>query len=397
MIFVGTALITLLAGLDRDVGFRFSDTLVYGVSVVMPAAVFASVGALTSQLSRTRRTATSLGMAVFAVMFVLRMIADSGAGMQWLRWTTPLGWSEIMRPFTDNDLVPLAPAVLSTAVLCLAAVTLASRRDVGDGVFASPDIVAPRRFGLSSAFGLAARLELPVLSAWCVGVAALGLTFGIIAKMTTAKLPASLGDTLDRFGVRGSFATQYLGVVFLLVATVVALLPAGQVGAACDEETSGRLVHLLGRPLHRTSWFLGRLALASLGIVTAALLAGCGTWVGAASQGVSVELTTMIGAGLNVVPTALVVLGIGAVVLSVAPRAAGPTVYAVITWSLLADLVASMVSGIAWLERASLFHYMALAPAQDIQPATIGITVAVAVLLGSIATVQFNRRDVRSG
>ncbi len=46
------------------------------------------------------------------------------------------------------------------------------------------------------------------------------------------------------------------------------------------------------------------------------------------------------------------------------------------------------------LEHLSLFHYMALAPAQDPAPATIVITTGIALGLGGLATALFDRRDV---
>ena len=103
----------------------------------------------------------------------------------------------------------------------------------------------------------------------------------------------------------------------------------------------------------------------------------------------------MVGAGLNVVPTALVGLGIGAVLLSVAPRRAAAGVYGVVIWSLVVDLLGSMVAGLEWLDHLSLFHYMALAPAQDPDPRTLAITVVVAIALSAAATVQFGRRDLQ--
>ncbi|MBK9179771.1 MAG: hypothetical protein IPM45_09415 [Acidimicrobiales bacterium] len=396
VIFTGTTVLTLLAGRDPDVGLGAGGALLYGLSLAVPPAVFAVVGALASQLSRTRRTATGLGIAVVAVSFVLRMIADSGPGTRWLSWATPFGWTELMHPFTENDPWPLVPAVATVVGLGAAAVVLASRRDVGDGVLASRDVAPLRRFGLGSAFGMSARLELPVLAAWCAGATVSGLTLGILVKVTTGDVPASISDMLDRYGVHGSPVNQFLGLAFLCVATVVALLPAGQVGAACAEETSGRLVHILSRPTRRTAWFLGRLALCGAGIAAAGLLAGLATWLGAESQGVQVDLAVMLGAGLNVVPTALVALGIGAVLLSVAPRAAATTVYVVVTWSVFVDLAAPLASSLSWSDHLSLFHYMALVPGQDADPRAATVTVAVALLLCAAATILFHRRDVRS-
>ena len=394
VIFVGTTALTLLAGRNPDVGFGVGETVLYGLSIAVPIAVFAVVGALTSQLGRTRRVANGLAIAIFGVAFVLRMIADSGAGTRWMLWLTPFGWAELMQPFTQNDAWPLLPALATLVVLGLAATALAARRDTGDALLASNDVAVLRTRGLGSVFGLAARLEVPVLAAWCVGAAAAAFVLGVIAKLTTAAIPESISDTLDKFGVEGAFSKQYFGVAFLLVATVVAVLPAGQVGAANDEEASGRLVHVLTRPTRRLTWFASRLTLAGLAILVAGVLSGLAAWAGAQSQGVDIGFGSMLGAGLNVVPTALVALGIGALLLSVAPRIAAGAVYSVVIWSLVIDLFGSMVSGAAWMENLSLFHSMALAPAQPLDGTTITITLAVGLALCIVATLLFDRRDV---
>jgi putative exporter of polyketide antibiotics len=104
----------------------------------------------------------------------------------------------------------------------------------------------------------------------------------------------------------------------------------------------------------------------------------------------------MLAAGLNVVPIALVALGAGAVVLSISPRAAGTSVYVVVVGSLLIDLSASLVSSLSWLRYGSLFHYMALAPAQDADATTLAATTTVAWALALLATVLFRRRDLQT-
>ncbi len=285
VIFAGTVACTLLAARNPDVGFGTGESLLYGLSLVVPLAVFVGVAALTSQLSRSRRLASGVAMGVLSVTWVVRMIADSGPATKWLLWLTPFGWTERMRPLTQNDAWPLVPAAVTAIALCGTAVVLAARRDAGDGVLASRDVVPVRPFGLRTPLGLAARLELPVLVAWCVGVTATAFSFGMIAKIATGDVPDSITDTLDKFGVRGNFANQYVGVVFLLVATVVALLPAGQIGAAAEEETSGRLVHLLVQPPRRAGLMATRLLIGGAGIVVAGALAGLFVWVGAKSQG----------------------------------------------------------------------------------------------------------------
>jgi ABC-2 type transport system permease protein len=397
VIFAGTTLITLLAARNPDLGFGVGETVLFGLSIAIAPAVFVGVGALASQLGRSRRVATGVGLWVVGIAFVLRMIADSGTSTHWLLWLTPFGWIERIRPLSENDPWPLVPAAVTIAVLATASILLASRRDAGDGVLASNDVARPRAFGLGSTFGLAVRLELPVLVAWCAGALAAALAFGVVAKMATGAVPSSVSDLLDKFGVHGAFLRQYFGVVNLLIATIVALLPASQVGAMAEEEGSGRLVHLLAQPVRRRPLLGQRLLLAAAAVVAAAALAGLGMWLGAVTQGISIGFLTLLRAGLNVVPTALLVLGIGAVVLARWPRAAAPAVYAVVLWSLLIDLFGSMVTGLHSLEHLSLFHYLALAPAEAADPVTIVVTLVLAAALGIVATVLFERRDVGTG
>jgi polyether ionophore transport system permease protein len=396
VLFAGTTAIVLVAGRNPDVAFGTGETVLYGLSIAIVPAVFVGIGALTSQLSRTRRLATGLAMGGFGVLFVVRMIADAGTSTRWLLWSTPFGWTELMRPFTENNLWPLVPAIATTAVLCIAAATLAARRDVGGGVLTSRDVAPARTFGLGSPLGLATRLELPVLIAWCIGAAAAAFAFGIIANVVAGSVPESFADALEKFGVHGSFVDQYVGVAFLFVATVVALLPAGQLGAAAEEETSGRLVHQLAQPARRRAFFGGRIALGVGGIVVASVLAGGAAWAGAKTQGLDLGAGSMLRAGLNVVPTALVVLGIGALTLAVAPRAVTRAVYGVVAGSLIINVLSSSVTFLRGVDHVSLFHYMALAPAQDPDPLTVVITLAIAIILCVVGTVLFDRRDIRA-
>jgi ABC-2 type transport system permease protein len=314
-----------------------------------------------------------------------------------VRWWTPFGWSELVAPLTANDLWPLLPAVLTTAALVAVAVVAAGRRDVGDGLLATGDVHPPRTAGLGSAAGLAARLEAWVLVWWCIGALAAGAMLGVIAKMTAGSIPGSLDDALSNFGVAGRFVDQYFGVGFLLVATVVALIPASQIGAAAEEEESGRLVHVLVAPTRRSSWLASRVGLAAAAVVVAGVLAGAGAWAAARSQGVALDAGPMLVAGLNVVPTALVALAFGALVLAVRPRWAGTAVYALVAWSLVVDLIGSLVGGLDWLRHVSLFDAMALAPAEDPDPVTVVVTLAVALVLAALALLVFERRDVGTG
>jgi ABC-2 type transport system permease protein len=394
VVFAGTTAITLLAARDPDVAFGTAPTILYGLSLAIAPAVFVAVGALTSQLGRTRRVATGLGMVTFAVAFVVRMIADSGESAKWLLWFTPFGWIERIRPYTDNDPRPLLVAAAATAVLVGSALTLAGRRDAGSGVIATSDTSPLRPRGLRSYVGLVARLDAPVLFAWCVGALTAGFAFGTIASVASGSVPSSVRDTLEKFGVHGSLVAQYFGVVFLFFATILALLPVAGIGAAAGDDTSGRLGYVLTQPVARVAVLAERIALVAIAIVATGVSTGMTAWLGAKTQGVDPGFGRLAGPGLNLVPTALLVLGVGVLTLSIAPRAAVRVVYGVVIGSLLVDLVASLSTGAAWLGHFSVFRYMALAPAEAVDPATVVGTLLVAGLLCGAALLVFTRRDI---
>lgn len=392
----GTTAISLLVARDPGLGFGLGSTLLYGCSLTVAPAVFVAIGALTSQLGRTRRVATTLGMETFGVFFVVRMVADSGPSTHWLLWLTPFGWIERMRPFTENNLLPLLLAVVAVVALSAVAVRLAATRDAGSGVIAGRDVARLRPFGLGSPTRLALRLDLPVLTAWFVGSIATGFAFGLIGKVAKGVVSSSVTDTLDKFGVGGTnFVLQFFGVAFLLVATVVALIPVAELGAAAEDETSGRLFSLLAQPVRRVTVLGGRIAIAAVTIVVTAALTGLAAWLGATSQGVEPGAGRMVGAGLNVVPTALLVLGFGVVVIALAPRYAVRAVYTVVIASVILDLLTALVSGASWLDNFSLFHYMALAPASHVDPTTVIVTLALAAACTGAGLALFRRRDVR--
>jgi ABC-2 type transport system permease protein len=395
VILAGTTTLTLAAARDPALGLGTGRTFLYGASLALVPAVFAATGAVASQLAGTRRAANAMALGIIGATLLLRMVADTGPGARRLLWATPFGWTELMRPYTAPDAWPLVPAGLTVLVLATVATLLAGRRDVGQGLLAARDGGRRRRKAPASMTGLAVRLELPVLVAWCVGAAAAGLLLGVFARVTTNDVPASLRDNLAGYGVHGTFTSQFLGVAFLLVGTVVSLLPAGQVGAAAAEETTGRLTHLLAGPVRRGGWLLGRLAVAASATVAAALAGGAGVWLGARTQGLHLALPSMLGAGLNAVPTALVALGAGALVLALVPRAASWSVYAVVVWSVMADLIAPLLSGASWAQRLSLFHYMALVPGDAADPATLVAVTATGLLLCAAAVVLFGRRDLQ--
>ena len=108
----------------------------------------------------------------------------------------------------------------------------------------------------------------------------------------------------------------------------------------------------------------------------------------------AVSLSTLMAAGLNVIPPALCLLGIGVLFHGVWPRATSYAVYAVLTWSLLVEIVGGIGATSHWVLDTSIFHQMAAAPAVAADWATGGWMIAVGAACAVVGALAFRRRDL---
>ena len=391
-----SAVITVVVGRSSKVDISAPGALFLAVAVVAAAAMFLAVGALASQLAATRRQASAYAAAALGVSYALRMVADSGTGLGWLRWTSPLGWVEELQPLTAPHPLALLPIVGLIAVLGFLAVRLAGERDLGSSMLDDHASSAPHTRLLSGPSGLDLRLARPTLAGWGVGIAAYGLVLGLVAKSAGSAISSSssLTRAFSRLGAVG--AEAYLGVAFLLMAVLVAFVASGQISSARAEEAEGRLDHLLVRPVSRWSWLVGRLGVVTVVLLLGGLVAGVFTWLGAASQQSGVSFGTVLQAGLNVVPPAVCILGLGALVFGIWPRASTVATYGVLVWSFLVELVGGVVGLNHWVLDSSVFHQMAAAPAVSPDWTSGGVLLAVGVVAGLAGVIAFNFRDLQS-
>ncbi len=248
---------------------------------------------------------------------------------------------------------------------------------------------------LSGPLGLTIRLTRPTVIGWGVAIAVSGVLLGLVAKAAGGTISgSSLKTVFTRLGAPGAGADAYLGVAFLMVAILVAFSAVGQVNAARVEESGGRLEHLVVRPFSRLAWFWGRLVVAGVVLVASGVIAGVFTWLGTASEHAGVGLGTTLSAGLNVVPPAACLLGIGALVIGIWPRATSVATYGVLTWSLLIEIVGGIGAVNHWVLDTSVFHHMAAAPAVSPNWRTDAILVAVGAVGAVIGGFALTRRDL---
>ncbi len=396
-LWVPTAVLAASTGASANVGIGLGASLFFATSVVAVAAMFMAIGMFLSQVASSRHDANLIGAGVLSTSYLVRMVADSDSGLTWLRWASPLGWIEELRPLTGSRPFAFVLVVGLVVALIAISVVLAGRRDLGASVVPSRDAPRPRTLLLGGQSGLSVRLTRPVIAAWVGVLAATGLVFGrLVAQVgrNIQQAPTSLQHAINRLGGTGVGAASYLGFVFVIAAGLVAIAVAGQIAAIRNEESAGHLDNLLVRPVARWRWLGFRLGLGAGLVVVASALAGLAAWVGAANQHTGLSLGALIEAGLNVAPPAVFVLGIGGLVYGLWPRGAVGVAYGLVVWSFVVETIASIVNSNHWLRDTSPLLHITPAPAADPNWKAAAWLVGLGLLAAAAGITAFGRRDL---
>jgi ABC-2 type transport system permease protein len=395
-LWVTTALLTAGTGASSTVNIGVGASLFFVTSLLASTGMFMAIGMLVSQLAPTRRDANLIGGGVLAASYLVRMVADSDPALAWLRWASPLGWIEELRPLTGSRPFAFVPIIALVTGLVIAAVQVARQRDLGGSALPSRDKRRPRMFLLGGQAGLTVRLTRPAIVAWIASLVVTGLVFGLVAQAagTAVQGAAGLERAIERLGGTTSGAASYLGFVFVVAAALVAIAGAGQITAARNEEATGHLDNLLVRPVARWRWIAVRLSVALGFVVVASVFAGFAAWVGAVSQHADIGLGELLMAGLNVVPPAVFVLGIGGLALGLWPRGAVGVAYGLVVWSFVVETITAAFDSNHWLRDTSPFLHVAPVPAADPNWTAAAWLVGLGVFAAALGIAAFGRRDL---
>jgi ABC-2 type transport system permease protein len=383
-------LVTATTGGDTSAG----GALLLALAVVAPAVLFGAIAVLACQMASTHRGAQGLGSALLAAALLLRMIADLASGAGWLRWATPFGWAEELRPITGPAPAVFALFALATLLVAGAALAIANRRDVATSLLTRHHQPRSRSTLLDSPSQAALRSEMPTLLTWLGAAGIFALILGAFAKSLAEEGKKS---GLHTFGTADTTATSYLSYSFVLFALIVALFAASHINSIRDEESSGRLETLFALSVSRRDWISGRLAIATASTAALAVLLGLLAWVGAASQHAGVGLAALAEAGLNCIPAALLFLALGILLFALAPRQSTGASLTLVGAAFLWQLVGALVSAPSWLLAVSPFNHLAAVPLQAFDARGAIIMLLIATLAATAGVRTFMGRDLQTG
>jgi len=398
---IGTLVVAGGAGLGMVAGgVPVVGSMLTAAAIAAGGLVFGEVGVVAAQVFPTRRASALASGGTVILAFLVRAIANTGEGLEWLRWATPFGWSELVRPFGDRAVTPFSAAAAAAVVLHLGGARLARGRDLGAATIPDRERRSARTVGLGSSLELAIRHVIPRALVWTVPVVVVSATFGMLSRDIGEffETSSTFNDVFERFDVDPSIPVRaFLGFVVSTFAIAGTCFAVSEMGAAREEEATARLDNLLTRSVSRRSWLIGRLLVAAAGVAVLSIGLAVGAGAGAAWGGADIAVAEFTTVATNAVPIALLFLGISAAAFAAAPRTTTAIGFGSVGTSFIWQLVGSAVNAPQWVQNFTPFAHVAPVPAQGMN---VGASLVLSMIgvAGCIAAVEvFARRDVQLG
>lgn len=390
----------VLAGLVAG-GLIFQGTpatgsVALGLGFLGCGFVFTGVSALAAQVSENARPSRGLAVSVLGTAYLLRAIGDATDSASWLSWLSPIGWVQQTRAFAGERWLALVIPLVVGAVLIALAVRLEARRDFGAGLRPSPLGLERASAGLSTAAGLAWRLQRGSLLAWTVGIAIFAMAMGSVANgvLDIFKDNPQLEEFLRKQGGGASLIDEFFSVVMPIIATMATIHSVQALLRLRSEEIENRAEQVLGTAVTRTRLLAGHLVIAVASPVI--VMTAAGLFAGGA-YAVSVHdvsrVWPVLGAALVVVPAMWVITGITMALVGMAPERS------VLAWAVLAGCgVLGQLGPILKLPdkvlRISPFANVPKLPGAELATLPLAVLMIIAVTLTAWGIRGFQRRDI---
>lgn len=381
--------LVIVAGMSGS-GAGGAGAVALASAVAGVGVLFACTAAIAAQFTESARLAKGLTAAVIGAAFVLKAAGDSGTddGSSVLTWLSPIGWAENVRPYADERWWVLPVLAGAVAAQCAAAYALAGRRDVGMSFLATRP--GPARGRISTAFGLAVRLQRGALLGWTVSFAAVGVVFGGL----TGGAADLVGDNektreiFERMGGQAGLTDAFLASMVSVLGTVAALYIVSSVLRPHGEETAGRAEPVLAGGVGRIRWAAGHLLIAFGGAALIMVAGGLGL-----AAGYGHELPAVLGASLVQLPAVWLLGGVTVLLYGALPKAAAAA------WG-----VVGLCLALGWIGPAmdlpqpvmdlSPFTHLPKLPGAGMEWGPVVLLTALAVALTAGGLAALRRRDM---
>ena len=398
-------LAVLLAVVLVVLGLPVAGSVAFALVITTCGLAFAAIAALAAQLAAGARSARGIALGALGAAYLLRAVGDASGtgGVSWLTWLSPLGWTELTRPYTTDRWWVLALPLALTAAATAAAYVLAVLRDHGAGLLPDRPGPASASAWLRAAhhwpLGLAWRLQRGTLYGWVAGFAFTFAASGAAAKGIGSLLggSAQLRNAFTRLGGQAGITDAYLAAIMSLGGLAAAAYATSAVLRLRAEETGGQAEPLLATAAGRIRWALSHIAVAVVGTAVLLAVAGvaAGLGYGLRTGSAGPEVTRLLGAAMVQLPASLAVAGAAVVLFGLAPRASVAGAWTVVGVMVLIALFGQVLRLSQWVLDVSPFTHVPKLPGATHTTGAPLLWLSLAVLaLAAAGLAGLRRRDI---
>jgi ABC-2 type transport system permease protein len=396
---VSLALLTLPWLVSQKLPVAGSAALALSISGC--GLVFGGVAAIAAQLAVTARGARGIALAALGAAFVLRAVGDSGsAGLSYMSWISPLGWVELTRAFGaggERWWVLTLPLVAS-AVLVAAAFLLAAWRDHSAGLLPDRPGRATASGLLRGPFGLAWRLQRPVLAAWFAAFVFAFAAFGAGANGIGSIIGGSavLRRYLLRVGYQATVTDAYLSALMLIAGLAAAVYSTSAVLRLRTEETGNLAEPVLGAATGRIRWALSHISVAVAGACLLLAAAGLSTGVsyGILTGSVRTQLPQLLGAAAARLPAAMVLPAVAVMLFGLLPWESTALAWTAVALVAVIGVFGPPLQWPTWMMDISPFTQIPKLPGGTVSAEPLLWLSAIALTIGAVGLAGLRRRDL---
>ena len=322
------------------------------------------------------------------------------AGGSWLSWVSPLGWVELTRAFGSAGerwwvlTLPLA----ASAVLAAAAFLLAAWRDHSAGLLPDRPGRAAASGLLRGPFGLAWRLQWPVLAAWLAAFVFAFAAFGAGANGIGSIIGGSavLRRYLLRVGYQATVIDAYLSALMLIAGLAAAVYSTSAVLRLRTEETGNLAEPVLSAATGRIRWALSHISVAVGGACLLLTAAGLSTGLsyGILTGSVSTQLPKLLGAASARLPAAMVLAAVAVLLFGLLPWESTALAWTAVALAGVIAVFGPPLQWPTWMMDISPFTQIPKLPGGTVSAEPLLWLCAVALTIGAVGLVGLRRRDL---
>jgi len=381
----------------------FATMLAYGLPAggslalcllfVVGGCLFASLGAITSQLYSAKRMASGAAIGILGAFYAISFLNNLSADNNLASYFTPFRWFFIIRPFDGNQMGFLLVGVLSAAVFAAIALLLANKRDVGEGMIHPKTGCRDAAPGFRNEWALGWRQHCGSLLTWAIVLGVFSFGIGNVNTLVSEMLQeqATLASWMGMFGEPEEAFLSLILFVFTLFVAAYGILAAGKMHA---EEADGRAESLLGTPMKRTGWMASHVLFTVLGPAILLTVIGCAIAGGSAmSGGGAGEFLSILSKALYKLPAIWAMSGIAVLLLSLLPK-----IGVALSWSLFSLFIAIQLLWEMGILPDTAFLLTPLGQVYPTQPQraqTFLILSALSIVLYAVGFIGFKNRDLQ--